>query len=239
MGENRQLRVLYTEDSDIIQRDLALAMSVLLDAEVEAYLENDQARARIDSGATFDIYIFDDNTPDSGSGSGTRLAVSTAQKLKDEGRRGIVVAVCASNLAILGLGDNLYLTRWENPLSLDDLHSHGVEFWFKFTERGKMVAWLADCVREEQTIPRVEWLSRVGEETRYEIEEHGRTTIDFQFRYLFDQLSWQKDLAATFRGAFMKIDTKELFRRLRAGNELSDVLRELMPENSVRRERER
>ncbi len=214
-------KILYTEDNEEMNKEIAKTIEIVLDADVSSFFENNDAARIINEGREFDAYIFDDNTPRSGGGSGTRLAVNVADKLRAEGKSGIVITACASNLAILGIaeGSTLFMSRAEKPLTLETLHENGVEFWFKFTERQTMIPWLADCLREKRVIPRDEWLTSVGENPQYQTEGRGSKTEQELF-YYHDGLS-KKD-----RGVYLTTDFAKLFAKLREGKEVREALKD-------------
>lgn len=216
---NVQPTILYTEDSKHFHEGLKNAMGICLNANVTGCYDNYEADEIFKGGQRHDIYIFDDNTSDGteGSGFGTRLAVRIAETLREEGRSGIVIAACASNLAVLGLDNNMaFSTSEEKPLHVDELHKNGVEFWFKHTERHKMLGWLATCIREEKVISRTEWLKSVGEDSRYQVE--GNNNVEKELFYFVN------DLEEADRGRFLHTDFSRLFARIREGKDIRDAL---------------
>jgi len=214
---NTQPSILYIEDSERMHEELANAMGICLNADVTSCYENYDAYAFFKNGYRFDIYILDDHTPDSRGGSGTRLAVTIAEQIQKEGGSGIVIAACASNLAILGLGKGDFVKEEEIPLKLKDLHDNKVEFWFKQTERRKMLGWVAACLQKGEVIPRAEWLVSIGEDPRYDTSGNGNE-VERKFFEYFDELT-EED-----RGVFLYTDFPALCKQLREGAYIRESL---------------
>ena len=216
---NAHPSILYTEDSEYFHKEMKKAMGICLDAKVTGFYDNNDAAKQFDEGVRHDIYILDDNTSDGreGSGFGTRLAVHIAETLQKEGRSGIVIAACASNLAVLGLDSgSVYFSSRERPLHVDDLHRNGVEFWFKHSERHKMLGWLATCIWERKVISRAEWLESVGEDSRYQVE--GDNAVEDAL------LDYVDGLDESDRGSLLHVDFRNLFERLRDGADVRESL---------------
>lgn len=235
MSPDVKLQILYTEDSEFMHEVVFNGLSVLLDANVTGCYENNQARHLIfEEGNRYDVYIFDDNTPETGGGYGTRLAVRTAELPAQECRSGIVITACSSNLAILGIKDDAswFSSTIEKPLTIEDLHQHDVEFWFKFTERFKMIAWIANCVKEGKVIPRSEWLESVGEDPRYETTGTGND-VESDIHYFVSTYLDESHIVA-----FLRLDFPAVFQQLREGKHLQDILQELGTEGKIKGERD-
>ncbi|HUD20431.1 MAG TPA: hypothetical protein VMR81_08375 [Patescibacteria group bacterium] len=214
---NAQPTILYTEDNEITHKDMVNAMSILLDARVAGCLENTAADNLFETNNRYDAHVLDGTTPESESDYGIRLALHIAYKLREEHRSGIV-SVCSTNESILGGGSMAeeMFPRDAANTELDELHKNGVEFWFKGTERQKMVAWLGTCLREDAFIPRVEWLKRVGEGPGYKTEERG--IIERGLAEFYQSIS-EAD-----RGVFLHTDFPALFSRIREGTGVREVL---------------
>ncbi len=207
---NAHPSILYTEDSEYFHKEMKKAMGICLDAKVTGFYDNNDAAKQFDEGVRHDIYILDDNTSDGreGSGFGTRLAVHIAETLQKEGRSGIVIAACASNLAVLG-----------------------VEFWFKHSERHKMLGWLATCIWERKVISRAEWLESVGEDSRYQVE--GDNAVEDAL------LDYVDGLDESDRGSLLHVDFRNLFERLRDGADVRESLEACrLPDAPPRRKEE-
>lgn len=159
-------------------------------------------------------YVLDDSAV-TGGGHGIVLSMEIARTLQQEGRGGIVIAACSSNAEILS---NM---RGRIPFTLADLNQNSIEFWYKHTEIFKMIAWLGSCFKEDKLITRVEWLTSVSENTRYDTFGTG-TDTERKIRFLSD------DLNKSLKGAFLKISMPDFFRKLREGRYADEVLKEML-----------
>lgn len=102
------------------------------------------------------VVILDNNTPHSGQ-TGYFLAMRLLQQ-KEKYPNFIVVTVSSSDLGLVTRDGGKYI---------DALKASNGEFWAKSTERNLMALWIAVCLKEGRMIPREEWLTELGIDTRY------------------------------------------------------------------------
>ncbi len=77
-----------------------------------------------------------------------------------------------------------------------------------------MICWLADCAKDGRTIPREEWLERMGEPTRYFDTFESPRSTEKALRILCMRMERDELPSGDMRGILMRRDTQEFLQEL-------------------------
>lgn len=189
-------RICYVEDSSYVSGPVSSIMRALLGAEVDLFPTTTSARHQMAEGGfnQWSVFVLDNHT-----GFGHMSGLDLAQQIRQNYPEALVVSLTSSDI------DEMV------QFGIGRLRGLGIEVWDKKSEAFKMIAWLADCAKENRIISREEWLTRLGESIEY--TGLDSTPVEKALRRIARDLE-NKEPDESLRGVFMKRDTVEYLHEL-------------------------
>ncbi len=190
--------ICFVEDQSIVAQPIKTGLEVLLNARVDHFLTTTSALGTINQDPNrYKAFIFDNRT-----GSQHMKGIALAEKVREICPEAIVVSLNSSDLEEM-------LT-----FGVDKLNALGIQVFYKVTESGLIIPWLADCAKQNRMIGRVEWLQSIGEDASY-YEAGERRKSDRSITTLCNMLTYGLS-ADQYRGILLRKETRQFIDELTA-----------------------
>lgn len=202
-GPKYPYKICYVEDSPTVSEPIDFGMRALLGADVTLFRTTTLAQENMREHGynQWGVYVLDNRT-----GHGNISGLNLGLEIKAQNPDAVVVALNSSDMKEM------------TDYGLGKLSEQGIEFWYKLSESFMMIAWLADCAKENRMIPRAEWLTNMGESPRYigaydgDAESDRRT--DRQLRMMCMRGVRSPEIDPNLMGVLMREDTKSFLQSL-------------------------